>query len=281
VIAEAIDRSAIHDLARFAANLGVTEVVLALEERRNALPLKDLLRIKTAGVHVNDFSSFMERETGRVDLDTLNPSWLIFSDGFSSSRAISSVVKRLFDICASSLLLLLTFPVIAIFAVLVKLDSKGPAFFRQQRVGLYGEKFVLHKLRSMCSDAEKDGAKWADKNDARITRIGSLIRKVRIDELPQVWTVLKGQMSFVGPRPEVPSIVEDLEEQLPYFAERHMVKPGITGWAQINYPYGASVEDSREKLEYDLYYAKNYTPFLDLLILLQTLRVVLWPEGAR
>jgi len=281
VIAEAIDRGAIHDLARYVANLGVAEVVLALEERRNALPLKDLLRIKTAGVHVNDFSSFMERETGRVDLDTLNPSWLIFSDGFSSSRAISSVVKRLFDISASSLLLLLTFPIILIFAIAVKLDSSGPAFFRQQRVGLYGQKFVLLKLRSMRTDAEKDGAKWADQDDPRITRVGSLIRKVRIDELPQVWTVLKGQMSFVGPRPEVPAIVDELEEVLPYFAERHMVKPGITGWAQINYPYGASVEDSRAKLEYDLYYAKNYTPFLDLLILLQTLRVILWPEGAR
>jgi len=281
VIPEAIDRAAIPDLARFVANLGAAEVVLALEERRNALPLKDLLRIKTAGVHVNDFSSFLERETGRVDLDTLNPSWLIFSDGFSSSRAISSVVKRLFDIVASSVLLLLTFPVILLFAALVKLDSKGPAFFRQQRVGLYGEKFVLLKLRSMRTDAEKDGAKWADKDDPRITRVGALIRKVRIDELPQVWTVLKGQMSFVGPRPEVPSIVDQLEEQLPYFAERHMVKPGITGWAQINYPYGASVEDARAKLEYDLYYAKNYTPFLDLLILLQTLRVILWPEGAR
>jgi exopolysaccharide biosynthesis polyprenyl glycosylphosphotransferase len=223
----------------------------------------------------------MERETGRVDLDTLNPSWLIFSDGFSSSRAISSVFKRLFDIVASSVLLALTFPIILIFAAAVKLDSSGPAFFRQQRVGLYGEKFVLLKLRSMGTDAEKDGAKWADKDDPRITRVGALIRKVRIDELPQVWTVLKGQMSFVGPRPEVPSIVDDLDEQLPYYAERHMVKPGITGWAQINYPYGASVEDSRAKLEYDLYYAKNYTPFLDLLILLQTLRVILWPEGAR
>ena len=281
IIPEAIARSAIHDLAKYVANLGVSEVVLALEERRNALPLKDLLRIKTAGVHVNEFSSFLERETGRVDLDTLNPSWLIFSDGFSSGRALSSVAKRLFDILASSLLLLLTFPIILLFALLVKIDSKGPAFFRQERVGLYGEKFVLLKLRSMRTDAEKDGAKWADKDDPRITRVGSLIRKIRVDELPQVWTVLKGQMSFVGPRPEVPKFVDELDQELPYYAERHMVKPGITGWAQINYPYGASVEDARAKLEYDLYYAKNYTPFLDLLILLQTLRVVLWPEGAR
>lgn len=277
----ATPRDAIPDLSRFVRELGAAEVVLAIEERRNALPLKDLLRVKTAGVHVNDFSSFMERETGRVDLDTLNPSWLIFSDGFSSGRMLSSVAKRVFDVLASGLLLLLTFPLIALFALLVKLDSRGPAFFRQTRVGLYGEPFEVLKLRSMRTDAEKDGAKWAEKDDPRITRLGKLIRKLRIDELPQVWTVLKGQMSFVGPRPEVPHFVADLEDKLPFYGERHMVKPGITGWAQINYPYGASVEDARAKLEYDLYYAKNYTPFLDLLILLQTLRVILWPEGAR
>jgi sugar transferase (PEP-CTERM system associated) len=282
VVEEAIARSAIHDLSRFVENLGVSEVVLALEERRNALPLKDLLRIKTAGVHVNDFSSFLERETGRVDLDTLDPSWLIFSDGFSSGRMISSAAKRVFDILASCVVLVLTFPLIALFALLVKLDSRGPAFFRQTRVGLYEQDFDVIKLRSMRSDAEKPGeAQWAQANDPRVTRIGRFIRKVRIDELPQLWSVLKGQMSFVGPRPERPQFVADLEEQLPYYAERHMVKPGITGWAQINYPYGASTEDARHKLEYDLYYAKNYTPFLDLLILLQTLRVVLWNEGAR
>lgn len=280
-VKEAVARSAIGDLTSFVQNLGASEVVLALQERRNALPLKDLLRIKTAGVHVNDISSFMERETGRVDLDTLNPSWLIFSDGFSSGRVLSSIAKRIFDIAASSLLLFLTFPVIGLFALLVKLDSRGPAFFRQTRVGLYGQTFDIVKLRSMRSDAEKDGAKWAQADDPRITRIGRFIRKVRIDELPQAWSVLKGEMSFVGPRPERPQFVSDLEQQLPYYAERHMVKPGITGWAQINYPYGASTEDARHKLEYDLYYAKNYTPFLDLLILLQTLRVIIWSEGAR
>jgi sugar transferase (PEP-CTERM system associated) len=280
-IEQGVPRSAIADLSRYVRNLGASEVVLAIEERRNALPLKDLLRIKTAGVHVNDFSSFMERETGRLDLDTLNPSWLIFSDGCSSGRALSSFAKRAFDIAASSVLLLVTFPVIALFALLVKLDSHGPAFFRQRRVGLYGEPFELIKLRSMRTDAEKGGAKWAQKNDPRVTRLGKFIRKVRIDELPQSWSVLTGQMSFVGPRPEVPAFVDTLEDQLPFYSERHMVKPGITGWAQINYPYGASIEDARAKLEYDLYYAKNYTPFLDLLILLQTLRVILWPEGAR
>ncbi len=280
-VEEAISRDAIHDLGRFVENLGVSEVVLALQERRNSLPLNDLLRIKTKGVHVNDFSSFIERETGRVDLDSVNPSWLIFSDGFSSGRVFSSAVKRIFDIMASIILLLLTFPVILLFAAIVKLDSKGPAFFRQERVGLFGQTFYLTKLRSMRTDAEKDGAKWAEENDPRVTRIGRFIRKVRIDELPQTWSVLKGEMSFVGPRPEVPQFVDDLQEEIPFYGERHMVKPGITGWAQINYPYGASTEDSRKKLEYDLYYAKNYTPFLDLVVLLQTVRVVLWPEGAR
>lgn len=281
VVEEAIARGAISNLTRFVENLGVSEVVLAIEERRNSLPLKDLLRIKTTGVHVNDFSSFVERETGRVDLDTVNPSWLIFSDGFSSGRAVSSVAKRLFDVSASALLLVATGPVIVLFALLVKLDSKGPAFFKQTRVGLFGQDFELIKLRSMRTDAEAAGAQWATKDDPRVTRIGKFIRKVRIDELPQAWSVLKGEMSFVGPRPERPEFVSDLEQQLPYYAERHMVKPGITGWAQINYPYGASMEDSRHKLEYDLYYAKNYTPFLDLLILLQTLRVILWNDGAR
>jgi sugar transferase (PEP-CTERM system associated) len=281
VVEEAIARGAIHNLTRFVENLGVSEVVLALEERRNSLPLNDLLRIKTAGVHVNDFSSFVERETGRVDLDSVNPSWLIFSDGFSSLRAFSSAAKRVFDVLASAVLLILTGPLILICAVLVRIDSRGPAFFRQARVGLYGQTFELIKLRSMRLDAEAEGAQWAKQNDPRVTRIGRVLRKLRIDELPQAWSVLKGEMSFVGPRPERPEFVSDLEERLPFYAERHMVKPGITGWAQINYPYGASIEDSRQKLEYDLYYAKNYTPFLDLLILLQTLRVVLWHEGAR
>ena len=282
VIPEAIDRNAIYNLSDFVVKMGASEVVLALEERRNAIPLGDLLRIKTTGVHVNDISSFLERETGRVDLDSVNPSWLIFSDGFSSGRRMSTILKRVFDIIASSLLLALAGPVILMFAIIVKLESKGPAFYRQQRVGLFGQTYYVNKLRSMRADAEGDGkAVWASEDDPRITRVGKFIRKVRIDELPQTWNVLKGEMSFVGPRPERPEFVADLESQLSYYAERHMVKPGITGWAQVNFPYGASIEDSRQKLEYDLYYAKNYTPFLDLLILLQTLRVVLWPDGAR
>ena len=282
VIPEAIARDAIYNLADHVVLLNASEVVLALEERRNALPLKDLLRIKTTGVHVNEISTFLVRETGRVDLDSVNPSWLIFSDGFSSSRVLSSIVKRLFDIVASLVLMIVTLPLIAVTAIAVKLESRGPAFYRQRRVGLYNQGFDIVKLRSMRQDAEIAGqAVWAEKDDPRITRVGRIIRKLRIDELPQTWSVLKGEMSFVGPRPERPQFVDDLEQQLPYYAERHMVKPGITGWAQINYPYGASIEDSRQKLEYDLYYAKNYSPFLDLLILLQTIRVVIWPEGAR
>jgi sugar transferase (PEP-CTERM system associated) len=257
-------------------------VVLAIEERRNAMPLSDLIRLRTTGVHVNEVSSFLERETGRIDLRSTNPSWLIFSDGFASGRRLSSVLKRVFDIAASLVLLIVALPLILFGAIAVKLDSKGPAFFRQTRVGLFGEHFQLVKLRSMRTDAEADGkAKWAEKDDPRVTRVGKWIRLLRIDELPQIWSVLKGDMSFVGPRPERPEFVSDLEEKLLYYSERHIVKPGITGWAQINYPYGASLQDARAKLEYDLYYAKNYTPFLDILILLQTLRVVLWPEGAR
>lgn len=282
VIPTAINRAHIDNLPEHATLLNASEVVLALEERRNALPLNDLIRVKTTGVHVNELSSFLERETGRVDLDTVNPSWLIFSDGFSSGRRISSFAKRVFDLGASLLLVLLTAPLILLTAIVIKLESRGPAFFRQERVGLYGQTFNLIKLRSMRQDAEVPGeAVWAQKNDPRVTRVGKWIRKLRIDELPQTFNVLRGDMSFVGPRPERPTFVADLETKLNYYAERHMVKPGITGWAQINYPYGASLEDARHKLEYDLYYAKNYTPFLDVLILLQTLRVVLWPDGAR
>ncbi|QJQ31097.1 TIGR03013 family PEP-CTERM/XrtA system glycosyltransferase [Sphingomonas lacunae] len=278
----AVHRTKIDSLADHVVALNVGEVVLALEERRNALPLDDLLRIKTTGVHVNEISSFLERETGRVDLATVNPSWFIFSDGFTAGQRVSKVAKRLFDIVASLLVLLIMGPVVLIAAILVKLDSPGPALYRQRRVGLYGQPYDIFKLRSMRQDAEAGGkAIWAAEADPRITRIGRFLRMTRIDEIPQAWNVLKGEMSFVGPRPERPEFVQELEREIPYYAERHMVKPGLTGWAQINYPYGASIEDARCKLEYDLYYAKNYTPFLDLLILLQTLRVVLWPEGVR
>ncbi len=278
----AINRDAIESLGDHVVNLKASEVVLALQERRNALPLKDLLRIKTTGVHVSELSTFLERETGRVDLATASHSWLIFSDGFASGRLLSSIAKRLFDVLASLILLIVSTPLILMTAIAIKLESKGPAFYRQKRVGLFGVEFDVIKLRSMRQDAEVAGqAVWAQENDPRVTRVGRFIRMVRIDELPQLWVVLKGKMSFVGPRPERLQFVTGLAEQLPFYDERHMVKPGITGWAQINYPYGASLEDAHNKLEYDLYYAKNYTPFLDLLILLQTVRVLIWPSGAR
>ncbi|MBU6206783.1 MAG: TIGR03013 family PEP-CTERM/XrtA system glycosyltransferase [Alphaproteobacteria bacterium] len=282
VIDEAVLRDAIPNLAEHVTALRASELVLALEERRGALPLNDLIRVRTTGVHVNEISTFLERETGRVDLDSVNPSWLIFSDGFSSGRRLSALAKRVFDIVLSALLLLTTLPIMLMTALAIRLESNGPVIYRQSRVGLYGQTFDVLKLRSMRADAEAAGAPiWARENDPRVTRIGKFIRKVRIDELPQTWNVLVGEMSFVGPRPERPAFVEELTAQLPYFAERHMVKPGITGWAQVNYPYGACLEDSRQKLEYDLYYAKNYTPFLDFVIILQTLRVIIWADGAR
>lgn len=281
-IETAISRTDVESLSGLVEKTEANEVVLALDERRNTVPVDALLRLKTTGVHVTDISDFLERETGRIDLDTVRPSWLIFSDGFSSGRQLSMILKRGFDVVVSALLLTVTAPVILITALLVKLDSPGPAFYRQTRVGRYGETYEILKLRSMRQDAEAGGsAIWAQKSDPRITRIGRIIRLIRVDELPQMWTVLKGDMSFVGPRPERPEFVAELERQIPFYAERHMVKPGITGWAQINYPYGASLDDARHKLEYDLYYTKNYSPFLDLLIILQTLRVLLWAEGAR
>ena len=275
-------RDTVASLPDHVLKMRASEVVLAMEERRNALPLNDLLRIKTTGVMVCDISTFIERETGRVDLASVNPSWLIFSDGFSSGQMLNAAAKRSFDIAVSLILLVVTAPLLMLVAIAIRLETPGPALYRQRRVGLHNEEFVMMKLRSMREDAAcAGGAVWTSERDPRITRIGQLIRKIRFDELPQCWSVLTGDMSFVGPRPERPEFVAGLERELPFYAERHMVKPGITGWAQINYPYGASVEDARHKLEYDLYYAKNYSPFLDLLILIQTLRVVLWPQGAR
>jgi sugar transferase (PEP-CTERM system associated) len=282
VVAEAVHRTLIDNLSEHVVALDAGEVVLALEERRNALPLPDLLRVKTTGVSVNEISSFLERETGRVDLATVNPSWFIFSDGFTAGQRLSKVAKRVFDVLASIAVLVLALPLVLLASLAIKVEGRGPIFYRQTRVGLYGVPYRIMKLRTMRTDAEAGGgAVWAAENDPRITRVGRFLRQTRIDELPQLWNIFKGEMSFVGPRPERPEFVADLEAAIPYYAERHMVKPGLTGWAQVNYPYGASVDDARAKLEYDLYYAKNYTPFLDIVILLQTLRVVLWPEGAR
>ncbi len=281
-IGHAITREDIGSLAEMASKNSIDEVILAMDERRGSLPVASLLEVKMAGIQVSDLPTFLERETGRVDIDSLNPSWMIFSDGFNGARQIEVVIKRAFDIAASSMLLILTCPILLVTALIIKLTSPGPIFYRQQRVGQSEIPFDVLKFRSMRTDAEKDGKpQFAQQDDPRVTRIGRFIRAARVDEIPQIFNVLRGDMSFVGPRPERPYFVSQLTQQIPYFAERHIVKPGITGWAQINYPYGASFEDSRAKLEYDLYYVKNYSLFLDLLILLQTVRVVLWQDGVR
>jgi exopolysaccharide biosynthesis polyprenyl glycosylphosphotransferase len=224
----------------------------------------------------------MERESGQVELQSLDPSWLIFCNGFSAQHRIERVVKRMFDVVVSSLLLAFALPVATITALAIRLEDGGPIFYRQQRVGLRGRPFRLLKFRSMRVDSESDGvARWASAGDRRVTKVGAFIRQTRIDEIPQVLNVLKGEMSFVGPRPEQVAIVEELSQTIPYYRYRHMVKPGITGWAQINYRYGASVEDAYQKQKFDLYYIKNYSLALDFLILVQTVRVILWPHGVR
>ncbi len=257
-----------------------SEIVVALEDRRG-LPVSQLLRCKIDGLHVIDYQTFCERETCRLDLDELRPSWLIFGPGFSRG-VINEFSKRTFDILVSGTILLLTLPITLIAAVLVKLESPGPVLYRQERVGLHGRPFMVLKVRSMRQDAERAGSpQWAMVHDPRVTRVGAFMRKTRIDELPQLLNVLRGDMSFVGPRPERPFFVDQLSQSIPFYRERHCVKPGITGWAQVNYPYGASLEDGRQKLSYDLYYVKNRSLFLDFIILLSTVRVILFQQGAR
>jgi len=273
------DRGSISELAN---RYGAAEIVIGLEERRGRLPTEELLMCRLKGLWISDFSSFMERETGKVELQSLDPSWLIFSDGFSAQHRIERVIKRIFDVCASAFLLAFALPVAAVTAVAIRAEDGGPVFYRQVRVGLHGRPFTLLKFRSMSVNAEGDGvARWAAARDQRVTRVGAIIRKTRIDEIPQCLNVLKGEMSFVGPRPERPTIVSELSENIPYYSYRHMVKPGITGWAQISYPYGATIEDAYQKLKFDLYYIKNYSLILDFLTLIQTVRVVLWPQGVR
>ena len=225
-------------------------------------------------------ADFYERQLGKIRIDTLHPSNVIFADGFTQA-VIRSSEKRAMDILVSALMLLSTLPIMALTAAAIYFESGGPVLYRQERVGRRGRVFTLLKFRSMRQDAEANGAVWALQNDMRVTRIGSFIRRTRIDELPQLINVLKGDMSFVGPRPERPQFVAELSKSIPYYDLRHYVKPGITGWAQILYPYGASINDAREKLQYDLYYLKNYSIFLDINILLQTIQVILWRKGAR
>ncbi|MBF0563429.1 MAG: TIGR03013 family PEP-CTERM/XrtA system glycosyltransferase, partial [Alphaproteobacteria bacterium] len=266
-------------LPAFCLEHDIDELVVATKERRG-LPMRDLLACKLAGISINEFSSFWERECRQIDLDEVSPSWLGFSDGFQVGR-VRSFIKRLFDIVVSALLLTLSLPITLLTAFLIKLESPGQVFYRQERVGLGGKPYNILKFRSMRADAEKDGPRWASRNDSRVTKVGAIIRKLRIDEIPQVINVLKGEMAFVGPRPERPVFVAALSDKIPYYNERHIIKPGITGWAQINYPYGATEEDAKMKLSYDLYYAKNGDIFMDILIIIQTVKVLLWNSGAR
>jgi len=269
-------------LLDLAEDNNIDEIVLAMDDRRQGFPLSGLLECKMKGIFVRDVVHFLERVTGHIELNVLHPSVMIFSSGFTKAVSPGSG-KLLFDILASSILLIIVSPIIILTSVIIWLSSFGrdPVFYRQVRIGLCDAPFYVLKFRSMKVDAEKDGAQFAKKNDSRITIIGAFIRTTRIDELPQLINVLKGDMSFVGPRPERPEFVLGYEQTIPHYALRHTVKPGITGWAQICYPYGETEEDTRNKLQFDLYYIKNYSLFLDMAILFQTVQVVLFGKGAR
>lgn len=271
------------NLVDFVAEEGVNEIVVAMDNRRDCFPSRDLLDCRLAGFEITNVTSFVEREAGKVSLEVISDGWIIFSDGFRRGP-IHMVSERIFDIFASLILLLVMSPVLLITSALLWVESFGrePIFYRQERVGYKGRKFDLLKFRSMRVDAEEDGtARWAVSDDPRVTLIGGFIRRFRIDELPQIINILRGDMSFVGPRPERPQFVDMLSEQIPYYNERHSVKPGLAGWAQLAYPYGSSIDDARQKLQYDLYYIKNHSVILDLFILLQTLDVVVWGRGSR
>ena len=258
----------------------VQQIIVAVREQRGGVvPMQQLLACRIRGVRVFNLAAFYERTRSEVPLDSLKASWLVYGQGFVQGRA-RQTAKRLFDIVTSSLLLLIAAPVMLLTMIAIKLDSRGPVLYRQQRVGLGGRLFMCLKFRSMRIDAEGDGvARWAVKDDPRITRVGTFIRKMRIDELPQLISVLRGEMSLVGPRPERPSFVEELGREIPFYGVRHSVKPGVTGWAQVRYTYGASVEDARKKHQLDLYYVKNNNLFLDMLVLIETVSVVLFREG--
>jgi sugar transferase (PEP-CTERM system associated) len=260
---------------------GVDEIVVALTERRGgAMPMRELLDCKLHGVRVSDVATYFEQNLGQIRIESASAGWLIFGEGFNQGF-LRTLIKRVFDIVSALILLVLTLPLMLVTALLVKLESPGPVFYSQERVGLNGRVFKVVKFRSMRNDAEKDGVpRWATAGDSRVTRIGRILRKVRIDELPQLFCVLKGDMSMVGPRPERPYFVEQLVQDIPFYAVRHSVKPGVTGWAQVSYHYGASKEDTVEKLQYDLYYVKNHSLFLDVVVLFETIGVVLTGSGA-
>jgi sugar transferase (PEP-CTERM system associated) len=268
------------DIDRLIAEHHIDRIVVGLSDRRGKLPVEELLRAKMAGIRVEDATTTYERVTGKLLIDDLRPSFLIFSEGFRVSRA-TRLMKRTIDLVLSLVLAILSFPLMVITALLVFLEDGRPILYRQERVGENGRTFTLSKFRSMRKDAEKGGKPiWAKDGDNRITRIGRFIRKTRLDELPQLWNVLRGDMSFVGPRPERPFFVEQLSKEIPFYQQRHAVKPGLTGWAQVRYRYGSSLEDAMEKLRYDLYYIKHLSVFFDLTIVFDTVKVVLFRKGA-
>lgn len=268
-------------LVQICRELGAAEVVVAMDDRRRGFPIAQLLECRLAGIDVTELLTFLERETGRVRIDVLNPSWMIFGQGFRRDP-LRLITSRTLDLVASLSVLTITLPVMLLAVLAIKLEDgwRAPVLYRQRRVGFRGQPFDVLKFRSMRTDAESDGRpRWARSGDPRVTRVGSFMRKVRIDELPQLLNVLRGQMSLVGPRPERPEFVAELAERIPYYIERHCVKPGVTGWAQLCYPYGSSEQDALEKLQYDLYYVKNNSLLFDLTILLQTVEVVLLGKG--
>jgi sugar transferase (PEP-CTERM system associated) len=260
---------------------GVHRVIVAMPDRRNTLPVEELLDLRLAGVKVEEATSWLEKISGRIEVEQLYPSWLIFADGFRFSSGFI-ILRRLFSTLVAAAGLLLALPLLPFVMLAVKLDSKGAVFYRQKRVGLGGSQFYCYKFRTMREDAEADtGATWATDDDPRITRVGAFLRTSRLDEIPQLWCVLKGDMAFVGPRPERPEFVEWLSREIPYYGVRHAVRPGITGWAQVQYKYGNTLQDAREKLQYDLFYIKNASIGLDMLIMFQTIKIVLLGRGAQ
>lgn len=272
-------------VSRLVDKYSVDEIIIAVDERRrdrgSYFPVEELLDCKMSGVRVTEAVKFYERELGRIELAEIHPGWMVFGDGFQYSL-LRDVVKRVLDISAVVLLLLLAWPLMLLAVLAIAIETGRPVIYKQVRTGLNGKPFEIYKFRSMTKNAEKDGVpQWAQANDSRITRVGAFIRNTRIDELPQLWNVLKGEMSFVGPRPERPEFVSELKEVLAYYDFRHSVKPGLVGWAQLNYPYGASIEDAENKLVYDLYYVKNYSALLDILIVVQSVEIILLGKGVR
>jgi len=273
---------AIDDIPGLVSRLNVDRVVVSLSDARGKLPMDRLLDIRfSSGVTFDHLASVYEEYTGKIAVENLRPSWLIFSEGFRKTRLIMAA-KRALDIVLAVIGLFVGLPIVIVVGVLVKCTSRGPMLYHQTRVGLNGHEFTVHKFRTMREDAERTtGPVWSTANDSRITPVGGFLRRTRLDEMPQLWNVVKGEMSFVGPRPERPEFVRELTEKIPYYGQRHVLKPGVTGWAQIRYTYGASVEDAIEKLQYDLYYIKNLSIALDLVILLETLKTVIMRRGAR